>query len=131
MAVKQVMNDEYSLNLLPGTSWTKSEWQSGLGDAVDGVSVFSHGGINPCLNDQTCFESSTGTVVIDDYVCRCADGWSGQVCEIDVDECASDACLNGAECIESGIDASIEVNYYVCMCQVGYSGFNTTTSQQL
>ena len=34
---------------------------------------------------------------------------------VDVLECSSDPCLNGATCLE-------ETNNYVCICQFGYEG---------
>ena len=35
---------------------------------------------------------------LDAYTCVCAAGWSGPDCVVDVDECASDPCVNGAVC---------------------------------
>ena len=124
MAVRHFINPGYSLNLLPSTSWVDSEWTSASGALVIGESLFSHGQINPCLNGQSCYESSTGTVVTDTYDCKCADGWSGQICEQDVDECESGACLHGALCLESGVDATVDIDYYTCTCEAGYTGFN-------
>ena len=39
-------------------------------------------------------------------------GYSGPTCAINVDECASDPCINGATCIDG-------VNDYTCRCQPG------------
>lgn len=41
--------------------------------------------------------------------------FSGERCEININECASNPCLNGASCID-GEDA------YSCHCQPGYTG---------
>ena len=38
---------------------------------------------------------------LDAYTCVCAAGWSGPDCVVDVDECASDPCVNGAVCYDS------------------------------
>ena len=40
---------------------------------------------------------------------------SGTNCEIDIDECASDPCLNGGTCADS-------INSFSCTCQVGFTG---------
>eukprot|EP01047_Picozoa_sp_COSAG01_P102046 COSAG01_NODE_31692_length_593_cov_0.566802_1_plen_145_part_10 len=40
-------------------------------------------------------------VPIDAYYCSCAAGYQGHNCDIDVDECASSPCVNGAVCTES------------------------------
>ena len=45
----------------------------------------------------------------------------GGNCDIDVDECASSPCLNGAVCSESSVDASIGFNAYSCACEAGYA----------
>ena len=39
--------------------------------------------------------------LIADYFCACPPGWDGKNCEVERDECASDACLNGATCTVS------------------------------
>ena len=41
---------------------------------------------NPCLNEGMCSESNTTS---DGYTCTCLDGWSGTICESDIDECAT------------------------------------------
>ena len=39
----------------------------------------------------------------------------------DINECASNACQNGATCIDL-------VNGYTCTCVIGYTGINCQTS---
>ena len=41
----------------------------------------------------------------------------GMFCEIEVNECMSNPCLNGATCID-------ELNNFSCLCLPGYSGSN-------
>ena len=36
---------------------------------------------------------------MDDYTCSCVAGYFGNMCETDIDECASNPCTNGATCI--------------------------------
>ena len=40
---------------------------------------------------------------------------SGPHCEIDVNECASEPCQNGATCVD-------QVNHYTCTCDSGWAG---------
>eukprot|EP00795_Rhopilema_esculentum_P001778 gene1778-16265_t len=51
------------------------------------------------------------------YSCKCADGYTGKDCEIEVDECASAPCQNGGNCTDL-------VNSYTCTCPPGYTGSN-------
>ena len=51
------------------------------------------------------------------YVCSCADGYEGDDCQIDINECAGDPCQNGATCNDL-------VAKYSCDCIKGYEGDN-------
>lgn len=50
-----------------------------------------------------------------DYHCYCEDGYTGDYCQTDWDECWSDPCLNGATCIDQVAD-------YNCTCPPGFRG---------
>ena len=47
-------------------------------------------------------------------------GFTGLVCDVDIDECRSGACVNGGSCVD-GIDS------YSCTCPSGYTGNNCAT----
>ena len=42
-------------------------------------------------------------------------------CDIDVDECASNPCQNGATCSESVIEESVAIHAYQCTCVAGFA----------
>ena len=52
---------------------------------------------------------------INSFSCDCADGFTGDRCETDVDECYGDPCQNGGTCLDG-------VNNYTCNCAVGFTG---------
>ena len=77
----------------------------------------------PCQNGATCIESATdaalnnktafkdgsnlirkhsnrSAVPLNEYRCLCVEGWEGENCAKDVDECLSSPCRNGAKCTD-------------------------------
>ncbi|XP_061681937.1 neurocan core protein [Syngnathoides biaculeatus] len=64
---------------------------------------------NPCLHGGSCLQEGDG------YSCYCPQGFSGESCEIDIDDCQSNPCRNGGTCID-------EINSFVCLCLPSYSG---------
>ena len=72
--------------------------------------------INPCAPDNVCKHGgacsnpSPGM-----YQCACLDGYSGMMCETNIDECSSNPCENGGTCED-------QVNMYKCKCKAGYTG---------
>ena len=57
---------------------------------------------------------------VDFYTCTCQPGYAGFNCDVDLDECGSYPCQNGATCT----DASYA---YQCTCANGFSGYNCAT----
>uniref|UniRef100_A0A9J7Z4T5 Neurocan core protein-like n=2 Tax=Cyprinus carpio carpio TaxID=630221 RepID=A0A9J7Z4T5_CYPCA len=62
-----------------------------------------------CLHGGTCLPHGEG------FRCFCPQGYAGESCEIDVDECQSNPCENGGTCID-------KEDSYVCLCLPSYSG---------
>jgi len=50
-------------------------------------------------------------------VCSCRAGFTGQRCESNINECATNPCANGATCTD-------RINDYHCACAPGYTGRN-------
>ena len=62
-----------------------------------------------CPTGQQCFDQ------IDRYECRCPDGFVGELCDVNVDDCADSPCQNNGTCADS-------INDYQCICPPGYTG---------
>ncbi|KAI5092740.1 neurocan core protein, partial [Silurus meridionalis] len=62
-----------------------------------------------CLHGGTCLPHDEG------FQCFCPQGYTGESCEIDVDDCLSNPCENGGTCID-------KVDSFICLCLPSYSG---------
>ena len=103
--------------------------------------------VQPCENAASCQESSSGNgISIHAYQCTCIAGHANGVClydhigeytaecsvmesddglmsgncDMDVNECASEPCQNGAVCMESSVNGSVTVHSHTCLCQSGF-----------
>ncbi|KAG8141786.1 hypothetical protein E2320_006463, partial [Naja naja] len=84
---------------------------------------------HPCLNDGECLERSNQSYygrhadfpqqfsykAAAGFICSCHPGFEGETCSINTDECESEPCKNGGNCMDL-------VNGYHCDCLPGYSG---------
>ncbi|NXA41344.1 SNED1 protein, partial [Eudromia elegans] len=76
--------------------------------------------LRPCLNGGKCIEDCiTGNP---SYTCSCLAGFTGKRCHMDVDECLSHPCQNGATCIN-------KVNSFSCSCPPGFKGTSCETEE--
>jgi hypothetical protein len=69
---------------------------------------------NPCQNGGVCSDTEPG------YSCSCPEGFSGDSCETNIDECDPNPCQNGGDCNDG-------VASYSCDCVDGFSGDNCET----
>merc|ERR1711871_999935 len=102
---------------------------------------------NPCYNGAECLQStSSDSVSVHAYSCLCAPGYADGACDyayikqyepeclimestssligngngncrVDVDECSSSPCENGAACTDRGA-----IDSFICTCRDGYDG---------
>ncbi|XP_035671980.1 fibropellin-1-like, partial [Branchiostoma floridae] len=63
----------------------------------------------PCQNGATCQDGFYS------FTCQCAPGFTGTLCETDINECSSAPCRNGATCQDGA-------NSFTCQCVPGYVG---------
>ena len=75
--------------------------------------------IDECLANggagQTCKNNGTCIDGINTFTCDCQPGFTGDLCEVDIDECAPRPCLNGATCVDG-------VNSFSCDCTPRFMG---------
>lgn len=64
---------------------------------------------NACHNGGTCFNTIGG------HTCVCVNGWTGDDCSENIDDCAIAICFNGATCHD-------RVASFFCECPVGKTG---------
>ncbi|XP_052240158.1 fibropellin-1-like [Dreissena polymorpha] len=62
-----------------------------------------------CMNGAKCMGATGG------YKCVCPTGYSGPLCETDIDECNPNPCIHGS-CTEP------RLGDFTCICKVGYTG---------
>lgn len=65
-----------------------------------------------CLSPQN---GATCTNTVGGFSCICVNGWTGEVCSENIDDCTGAACFNGATCID-------RVGSYLCQCTPGKVG---------
>ncbi|CAB4069338.1 NOTCH1 [Lepeophtheirus salmonis] len=73
--------------------------------------------MNPC-NEHSC--AANGAVCkptpdYKDYFCSCPLGFKGRYCSVDIDECLTYPCHNGASCVNTE-------GSYECKCEEGFEG---------
>lgn len=66
---------------------------------------------NPCKNGAVCSKQGL------QYACLCRPGWSGDHCELDVDECSGDPCFYNGTCANTA-------GSYKCNCASAKTGKN-------
>ena len=65
---------------------------------------------NPCLHGSTCLPHSAAN-----YTCTCSSGFTGTRCEININDCISDPCMNGGQCTDW-------IDGFICSCLDQISG---------
>lgn len=70
---------------------------------------------SPCLNSGICLPHTFNDGNSEMFTCRCQPGFSGTLCNININECSSSPCLNGGTCLDF-------VNKFECQCPPLYEG---------
>jgi len=73
---------------------------------------------SPCVAAHSI--STVLTCSLAETKCNCIAGYSGDFCEINTNECASNPCKHGGTCVDG-------IASYTCTCLTGYTGSNCET----
>ena len=96
--------------------WWSNEFHVSLSTLVFWSNLFRENrslpGPTVCAHNGTCHPNFD--IKPYGHTCQCPPGFTGQMCEIDVDDCVSHPCHHG-RCID-------RVNGFVCQCYPGYEG---------
>ena len=69
----------------------------------------------PCAATGECLSSGPFN-----YTCLCDSGYTGQHCEVNIDDCVAATCPEDSDCMDG-------VESYSCDCHVGFVGENCTS----
>ncbi|KAI5640559.1 EGF-like domain-containing protein [Phthorimaea operculella] len=69
---------------------------------------------NPCANG-ICIEQTDNDIPDEKFRCFCQPGYTGDLCQIEYNECESSPCANGGTCTD-------RVGGFTCACGRGYTG---------
>ncbi|CAI9582420.1 unnamed protein product [Staurois parvus] len=67
---------------------------------------------SPCQNGGTCMDNNGFS---GHASCRCLEGFAGDYCELDKDDCSPNPCANGGTCADTGPS-------FHCHCPAGFGG---------
>ncbi|XP_077968671.1 complement receptor type 1-like isoform X4 [Styela clava] len=87
-----------------------------------GTKAFSFTGFNIC--EDKCRYDIRCERRVDDFYCECYPGYSGKICDINIDDCNPNPCQNDGKCTD-------DVNDFSCQCEEGYQGKRCETKTDL
>ena len=83
---------------------------------------------NPlCKHEAVCMDDQRSEL---GYPCTCRAGYTGDSCEQDLDECASQPCEHDGTCTDSTVMASVRVDSYICECNTAMSHYDGDNCEQ-
>ena len=79
-----------------------------VGANLNGITPSKHCLTSPCLNGGECAWNDLSSI------CVCKTGFTGDTCQINIDECNPEPCIHGV--------CEDQVGAYQCVCDTGYEG---------
>ncbi|RWS11455.1 cubilin-like protein, partial [Dinothrombium tinctorium] len=75
---------------------------------------------NPCVHG-TCIPSSDKSQA---FTCQCSPGYSGTLCDVDINDCKNNPCKNGGTCID-------QQNGFLCVCSSEWQGITCEETREV
>jgi len=86
------------------------------------TTLWAYGETDDCiLENVVCANGGTCVDGLLTYHCSCQAGYSGTLCQTEINECVSSPCNNGGTCVDG-------VNSFLCGCVPGFSGIACQTN---
>jgi hypothetical protein len=77
-----------------------------------GLAAITLSGSGTCLNGAACNSNPFMNLTSG---CGCLSGFSGDICQTNINECSSNPCQNGGTCVD-------QINSFTCSCPSGFTG---------
>lgn len=94
-----------SCNLCPGITTT----------VRPGAIYEEHCNVTATCEENNCENGATCLPLIEGQECQCPEGFEGEYCEINIDDCTDLSCDNGGTCVDGP-------NSFTCLCTSGFEG---------
>ncbi|XP_052772722.1 protocadherin Fat 4-like isoform X2 [Mya arenaria] len=75
--------------------------------------------VDECVSSPCGENAQACNPLLNDFKCVCKHGWTGQLCQTNIDECDGKVCGNGGDCVDG-------IAMHTCNCSHGWQGENCT-----
>ena len=76
---------------------------------------------NDCSGNGVCIDNMNSLTRLSTGSCNCSTGFTGRVCEININDCLSNPCHERGHCVDG-------VNLFQCACDPGFTGDRCQTN---